>query len=263
MFVWTLIRTLPVTVVLHAPLLYLVLRIHFADDGSAEQWWAIARVRQWSLLVLVVDIPMSAIAAHTVVHRLRGTRTPMMVTIAAGLRRTLLVAGVMLILYALVFALSLVSTPTLGAVAQLDKSGVIVWILVVGFSVPMLALYCRWFVAIPAVVLERTGVFGALSRSGLLTRDRRLRIAVIVVTVAVAFAALYVALIASTSTGWDSENASYWYTSALLKPWMATGATLLYITFNLLRAVLCATTYHFLELDAEEQSSSELSRVFD
>lgn len=64
----------------------------------------------------------------------------------------------------------------------------ILLILVIGFGmvlliVPGIMMACAWCVAVPALVADRTGVFGAFSRSAELTRGNRWRIFALFVVV--------------------------------------------------------------------------------
>jgi hypothetical protein len=54
--------------------------------------------------------------------------------------------------------------------------GLAVWVGMVLFLVPGIILYVMWSVASPALVAERTGVFGAFGRSRFLTRGARWKV---------------------------------------------------------------------------------------
>jgi hypothetical protein len=259
----TLLRLLPVVLVLHAPVVYLLYRVQSTDEMSPENMLAIAATMRWSKLLLLVDVPISAIVAHSVVSHLRGTRASVLASITSGLRRTPHAFAVMVLVYAAVYALAFAFTWFSDRAAGVDPSGTLGWLAVAAALAALLALYCRWFLVIPVVVLERTGILGAFGRSAQLTRGRRLQLAGIIIAVGVAFAGIYLSIIAKTSTGWDSDNPWYWYTSSLFRPWMVTGTTILYIGTNVLRAIVCASVFHLLYADAETGGPKTLRAIFD
>jgi hypothetical protein len=129
-------------------------------------------VRTFQLVVNLADklffsMLLAGAVTYGVVMQLRGQRAAMGRSLTMGLSRlihVLLVSIVMALVYAMVLAAGLlpaVVSPVLG----------IVTILVAGVFV--ILFFCRFFVAIPAVVVEQIGVGEALGRSSYLTKGFR------------------------------------------------------------------------------------------
>jgi hypothetical protein len=118
----------------------------------------------FALISWILSALMQAAVIHGVVADADRRKASIGDCLATGVRHALPVAGVGLI------------------------SGIGIGFALLLFIVPGLMLMMAWIVAVPAVVAERTGVFGALSRSGDLTRGHRWSI------FALAFVAFVVAM---------------------------------------------------------------------
>ena len=102
-----------------------------------------------SLVAMAGMVIMQAAMAHGVISDLNGRKASFAECLQTGLR----------------FAL-----PVLGILALMILGVGLGCILLI---VPGVMLFLAWMVAVPAEVVERTGVFGAFSRSAALTRNHR------------------------------------------------------------------------------------------
>lgn len=138
----------------------------------------------------------------------------------------------------------------------------LLWVLCVGLGflaliIPGVILYCMLYVAVPASVIERPGIGGALSRSSHLTSGSRPGI----------FALILIVGVASYGVQKLLENA--FLDSADPNQIMASVQTFVYATaaFEIIAgvfgAVLTAVTYAQLRFSKEGASADELARVFD
>jgi hypothetical protein len=121
------------------------------------------------------------------------------------------------------------------------------WMLIV----PGVILACMWFVALPAVVVERAGVFGSLARSRALTSGSRWSIlgacfVVIGLVMLVNFIAGYVG--SAGNPLMVKQNLWAWTTGVLSAP---------------LGALLPAIAYHDLRLFKEGTQLDELTSIFE
>jgi hypothetical protein len=226
------LRFLPVVLIVHAPLL------------------AYPQLLSW--LALVVDVPLAAMVSHAVIQDLRGAPVTLGRSLAAGLARTPHALGTMFLVYLVSFALVIALGLPVLAGGDLETMAVIVLFYVTGLSAVLLALYSRWFVVIPAIVMERPGVVGALSRSGDLTGSRRLRITGVIVVVSTGYvAALFgLVLLAPDAVRRDA-------------PWVIATGVALFALFGLVRAVMAASAYHLIRAETEAHSPEQLAKIFD
>jgi len=104
------------------------------------------------LLGLVLSPLSQAVVLYGAFQAMRGERVNLAESMRAGLRRFLPVIGVTIVVTLL---------GVLGLIA---------------FVVPGLICFTKWFVAIPACVVEQRGMFASLERSGELTRGHRWKV---------------------------------------------------------------------------------------
>lgn len=138
----------------------------------------------------------------------------------------------------------------------------LLWALCVGLGflaliVPGLILYCMFFVAVPASVIERPGIGGALSRSRQLTSGSRPGIFALILIVGLVSLGveklLEGALLDTSDPGKVMASVRvYVYASAAFE-----------IVAGVFGAVLAAVTYAQLRFSKEGASADELARVFD
>jgi hypothetical protein len=168
---------------------------------------------------------LAAPIAYIVVMAMRGTPAPLAETIRQGLRRLVPSSLTSLVGF------------SLGAVASFL------------LLVPGIIVFSMLNVAVPAVVVERIGVFAALGRSRQLTRGYRASIfGAFVLWVAAYMFVQWLSGIFVNSAGGDAAVVLVWGLDVLFGAWAAVNA---------------AVTYHDLRVGKEGVDTSELARVFD
>ncbi|MGO1074858.1 hypothetical protein [Inquilinus sp. CA228] len=127
--------------------------------------------------------------------------------------------------------------------------GVLVMLGMILLIVPGIMVFCAYYVAVPAAVVERPGVFASLSRSGVLTKGHRWRIFGILVVVVIASAA--VQALAEVILGTMGLYAAVFGPLALTSIVSAFGA------------VVNGVVYYQLRVAKEGVDIEEIARVFD
>lgn len=217
---------------------------------------AITRESAWTLLYVVLEIAMASILTHAASETMSGNRTSVLASVRAGLRRTPAAIGAMLLVYMVTFALMLALWFPLGVAAFVagPVAVIVVWLLTAALLV---ALYSRWFVTIPAVVVDRVGPMDALSRSAQLTEGRRGRIAALIVLLHAMPYALVIAFVIAFARRSEGrvlvDDTSSWVPVVSIALW---------VLYTILRAVLAAAAHHLIKRDVEAASPDELARVF-
>jgi hypothetical protein len=200
-------------------------------------------------LTLLFEVLFASILSHAAFRELRGAPASIVASITAGLRRAVPAVCVMVLIYVVVAAVVIALALPLGR----DRL-VASWELRVGFAsviaTIITALYSRWFVVVPAIVLERPGITGALARSGELTAGHRLRIAAVLATIGMAHVALFLAIGFGADGDWDQ-----W--------WIRPSYVAMFAGFGLVRAAMSAAAYHLIRTETEAQSPEQLAKVFD
>lgn len=179
-----------------------------------------------TMLLFLVEV---GAITHGVINYLAGKRVSLGAMIATGVRRLvpLLVVGILCYVMVLVGFVFLV--------------------------VPGVILGCALAVAIPAVVVERPGVFGAIKRSFALTRGKRFAIFV-------AFLVFLVVLMGVTAVGGfllPQLTASF---SPMLGTWLGLAVN---VAFGTLLWVAPGVVYHDLRVAKDGVSTAQLVAVFE
>lgn len=120
------------------------------DQMFTSAYWSITSMA--GLGGLIFSAILQGALIHATVQDLNGARPSIADCLATGLRNFLPLIGVTILFF---FAF---------------------WFGVIFLFVPGIMIACAWCVAIPSLVADRTGVFGAFSRSAELTRGNRWRI---------------------------------------------------------------------------------------
>lgn len=175
---------------------------------------------------VLLNFVLSAALVYGVVNQLRGQTVPIAQCLGMGVRRLVPVLGV---------ALLVIVAVTLGVLALV---------------VPGIILYCMFFVAIPASVVERPGLFGALGRSRSLTRDYRAAIFGLLVLVGIISFVLQKILEVGVTPA----------VSGSLGVWLLLAQHIMSGSFS---AVLQGVVYHDLRVAKEGAHTEDLARVFD
>lgn len=195
-----------------------------AQAPRAERGFFTAQSIVHQVLDLVAQGLLSATLAYAVFRSLQGERAGIGEAISKGF-------GVIL--------------PVIGASILL---GIVIFIGSLLLIVPGVILACMYYVAIPAIAVERIGVGAALARSAALTRGHRLSIFVLFLLLVLGGlglgAILVAALVASPTAG-------------------LIVAALVTAIVGIVGAVTHAVAYHDLRVVKEGVSTSTLVAVFD
>ncbi len=182
----------------------------------------------WVATMLLFVVEAGAIT-HGVIHHLAGKPVSLGAMIATGFRRALplLVVGVLCYVIVLVGIMLLI--------------------------VPGVILACALAVAIPAVVAERPGIFGAIGRSFALTKGKRLAILA-------TFLVLFVVAIGVTMVG----NGLLPLLTASFSPMLGTLLGLaVNIVFGTLMWIAPGVVYHDLRVAKEGVNTAQLAAIFE
>jgi hypothetical protein len=186
-------------------------------------------------LTLPINVFVSAVLTYGSVMELHGQRAPIGACIATGLSRFL---------------------PALAV-------GALTWMCICAaffaFFIPGLIVLCMLYVTTQVAVLERPGLFGALSRSSALTSGHRVHIfLVILLMLALNLGSAYVLRpLVVTSSPVDLE-AVFGNVSRLVYFHF-----LHQVVFGSLNAVMASVAYYFLRAEKEGTSVAELAAIFD
>jgi hypothetical protein len=196
-------------------------------------------------LGLLFALPMlvSGILAPAVVQTLKGTR-PGFLSVLRHAVRAGPALGVALV-FLFVFGVILVASSLL---AQITSA-----LGVVAFTVLTLYVICALYVAVPAAVVERDGVFASLGRSRVLTRKNRWRILVVVLVLLTA-SWLVLQLIDEVI---DTQDLAGWRLHFVWQVFLVS------VVIGSLASTINAVAYHDLRTSREGVSAEELAKVFD
>jgi MFS family permease len=228
---------------------------------SFEVWWK--NLWRLSLVALLVYVPLLAAFAIQGVTPGEGVATPALVVGGLGTAFAAL-AALAATTYAAVQHLS-GKRARLGAMLAVGARralpvvavGLLAALAVLGgfllLVVPGVIVFCGLVVAIPAAVVERPGLLGALRRSWALTRERRFTIFVVLLvfwllsSVANGFVTVLVAVLPQGPAVLGATGLS-----------LAVG-----LLFSSLQAVVPAVAYHDLRVEKEGVDAAELAGVFE
>lgn len=219
--------------IVHLPV-WIWLYFIFKGEPTADKIRLIQAFEEYGgLVTFVLNMFLTATFTFGVVMELRGTRASLGRSVRVGLGRLLPATG------AAVLAL------------LASCAGLILLI------VPGVIIYCALYVAVPASVVERPGIIGALRRSQELTKGRRWQVfgLLLLAFVALAAVAFLVGIVMDPPTGDEVTWASL-RTSAIVN----SGFEVFYSSFL---SVVAAVTYTQLRLSKDGTDVSELARVFD
>jgi len=225
-----------ITALIYSPLwIWGITTVH--GEMTIEKLLAAARVEQFqALLVLLLNVFVSAALTYGVVMELRGQRASLGACIATGLGRFFPALG----------------SAMLSALCILGGSLLII---------PGIILMCMLYVTTPAAVLERPGVLGALKRSRELTHGHKFEI----------FGLCFIMLLAAFALGKLVQTMTLPHLTerAYLDETMRNFPTYMYVNLVLqmvlgsLNAAMAAVAYYFLRSEKEGTSADELAQIFD
>ena len=188
------------------------------------------RIFGYSFAAMAIQVVFSGIASgaltYGAVQDLRGRRAGFGECLGRGLALILPVIGVSIVAGFLA---------TLGALL---------------FVIPGIILLLMWWVAVPATVIERPGIFASLKRSSVLTKGSRWRILgmLLIVGVISGLLTFAVEILGIASTGLAFKTFLGWLVNAFV---------------TALSAVLAAVSYYQLRVVKEGAEIDDIARVFD
>jgi hypothetical protein len=212
------------TALMHLPGLVLQL----ANQGVAPRDATANLLAQTVVRMLLGSVATGAVT-YSVFMRLRGQTASALTALGVAFKRLLPMIGVALLAFLLMgFATLLLVVP-----------GIIV--------------YCMLYVAVPAVVVERPGVMGALSRSAELTKGYKMSIflaALVLVVMSAVLGGFIGGVGVATMILTNGSHAfivAMWAVTVLTGGWMAVAA---------------AVTYHDLRVDKDGVQVDDLAAIF-
>jgi hypothetical protein len=259
----TYVRNLPAFLLMallcYAPIIIWAIAVLAGSDGQEplERLRGMETFNSWAgLLMILLDVPLSAMLTYGVVQELAGQRASIGACVATGVKRFLPA----LLLMALIFLVVIVIVIAMIIPAAVSESEGFVVVMMFAMMAVLLSLYARWFVAVPVSVIEQPGVFASMSRSSELTSERRWRVvAVIVVTYALHIAVMIAAYMIIIPHAGDADHLDENLRRIPLYIVIQLGIT---AAFGSLRAVMAATAYSFLRRDKDGVGTDELANVF-
>ncbi len=203
---------------------------------------------------LMPQVLMAAIISGVFRH-LKGESASVGDCISTALRRLLPVVGTFLLMALAIGAISIIPLVLATVVAD-ATSRPLGTLLVYMAMIPGAWVYCALYVAIPAVVAEKSGVGNSFKRSQILTRGNRMRIFLIIV--ALNIFALLLQGIASLLLDYDNAD-------PLAKLDSIQGFIMFVIQLipGVLLAVAAALVFFNLKVIVEGADEKELASVFD
>ncbi len=205
---------------------------------------AMAARAPFTILMSLVDIALGGVLQAAIVYGsvrdLNGERPSVGELLSAGLRFALPAVAIGLIF------------------------GIMMFVGTLALVVPGMMIAVAWLVALPSAVVERTGVFGAFSRSAQLTRGSRWRIFLLLVIffVVVIVAGLLVSSLSAAARGGSILALDLRQAPTLLVPQLIFQAVV-NVGVGLLSNVGIAVTYQELRTMKEGVAPSTLAAVFD
>lgn len=174
-------------------------------------------------LALLLDMFVTAAVTYGVVMEMNGTRASVGQCVGVGLKRFLPVLGTSIVMYLGIFGAAIATVFVLFFIPYGNA---------IAAAVVCFMLLCAWYVAVPAAVCERPGVFGALGRSNQLTRGFRWHIfAVVIVLGVIMFGVSYfvgtIVPVTSLKVAMYTEIATQLVTSTLMAAMAGVAYTLL------------------------------------
>ena len=143
----------------------------------------------------------------------------------------------------------------LGMLAGLELLSFGFVVLVIIGSIPGILLYCMYWIVVPVIVVENTGVFASLSRSAALTKNNRWKVFAVFISslllAIIPFIAVFMLLGGLTLT--DIDNGAPFF---VILMYLASTLGLIYLS------VVQAAVYHDLRTNKEGIGSDQLASVF-
>jgi hypothetical protein len=217
-------------VIVYSPLIIWIM-LSFNDSMDVDKAMAMAGLVVFGSIVL--NLFISGAVTYGVVRELQGQHASMGECIAVGLRRFLPALGV-----------SFLSVLAIGGATLL-------------LIIPGIIVYCMLYVAVQASVMEKPGLFGALSRSRFLTAGNKMNIFGLLFVVGL-ITGIPRTIIEKVILP-DPEHAES-FSDVKLYVYVTLGMS---IVIGTLGAVIAAVSYFQLRQDKDGVSIDEIARVFE
>ncbi|MEZ5667586.1 MAG: glycerophosphoryl diester phosphodiesterase membrane domain-containing protein [Alphaproteobacteria bacterium] len=231
-----------IAAIVNAPLL---LYVHYASPPTTQN----AALAQ-GVLVFVIQLVCSALTAAMLVYStaqtLRGRPRNVGATISNGFAVLFPAIGVSLV-FGIGVALAALAA---GVPAFVTGSP---WLLVIPVVVALIVV-TRWWVAVPAVVIEREGVFAAIGRSSELTKGSRWTVFGIILVFGVISWLVNFVVLKTVGPGYAQPADT---TTFLIVDWVATAI------LSALSSALGGVAYFALRVDKEGLDIDQVASVFD
>jgi len=216
---------------------------------------SLADLGEWSVYSIVSTLVgflllLTACAAilYGVIQQLRGHRAGIGESLGVGLKRLLPALGVGILCFLAVCGWIFVGS---FFAALIPLVGFLFGI--AGFVASLISI-CKLFVAVPASVIERPGIVGALRRSKELTHGYRGRIFLILLLLVAIFVAMAI-------LGFTMNTGDEWTEAGIkLFMWIQTALS---IVWTSLTATVMGVVYHDLRAIKDGVGAEELARVFE
>lgn len=250
---------LGLSLVIQLPL-FVMLWLHepFASPEEAD----VQAIFALSVATVLVSLFGSAAIAHAVFEHLRGRRVGIAASLWLTVRRSVSILAAALLIGA-TMGVVIVLTGIFAAMVSLTSTTVSVALMSAGMGAAI-AIYCGYFVAIPALIAERVSPIAALRRSSMLTEDRRLQIFGLLLLIALGNFALVTADagFSESSVGAALRQAPVWdgafgEVAGIVLHWLTRAVT------SMVVAVIAAVCYHDLLAFKEGLEEPDLAAIFD
>lgn len=214
-------------------------------DGHVTASSVLQNAGIMGIMTLFLNAFVSATLTYGVVKDLQGERASIGKCISVGFSRMIPVFGV-----ALMSGLAIIAIPFLiGLLMYSLRSAEGLIILLALSFIPTIIIYCMLYVATPASVIEKPGVFGALSRSKELTSGNKGAI----------FGILF--MLGLIGFGVDKiEEAAFGNSSLKALMFIELGTK---IVLGAIGSCVAAVAYYSLRATKEGTSANELASVFE
>lgn len=220
------------------------------ESTFTDQYFQFKYIAMQGLTGVVIAAPLT----YGVVMDLNGKRASLIDCIGMGIKRLFPVLGVGILLGLMLILIGF----GLVLIAVAFQSAIIAVILIYGVLAMVYAIY---YVAVPAAVIERPGVAGALLRSRDLTSGHRGAIIGVMVIFLVVryFVGQWIqdSMLESVMSNPDPENAI-----DTVRKWLCIEIAITTV-IAMITGVISAVTYYLLRSEKEGTSSQDLASVFE
>lgn len=200
-----------------------------------------------NLAQFVLSTLASAMLINGTFQQLRGSHASLASTVAVGFRRFLPALGTLILAFLVLLAPIVIASVLIKVLGDDNPIAIVAAVIC---AVSAVYLYCALWVSVPAAVVERPGVVGALKRSWQLTKGHRGGI----------FGLLLLLVLILIGFGMIIGIALTAVEDVTINLWIMIGFS---IVFAAVQATITAVGYHDLRLVKDGISVEDLEAVFD